>query len=71
MEGAIDDRVVEGEFAVGAYLPVDHVCGFRDDHRGRDKWPVVGFQQGAAGLVVVVVSVRRRDEDTGINDEHV
>ena len=41
------------------------------DDRGRDEWPIVGFQQGSAGYVVVVVSVRGRDEDTGINDEHV
>ncbi len=38
-QGLVDDRLVQADLAVGADLPVDDVCGFSDDHRGRDEWP--------------------------------
>jgi hypothetical protein len=68
MQGAVDDGIVESEFSGGSDLPVDHVCGLSDDHRGRDERPVVGFEEDAAGLVVIVVSIRSCDKDTAIND---
>ncbi len=66
-ELACRDRFEEGSLDVGAFL---YQPAHLDDDRGGDQQRTFGrFQQGGVASVMVVGSVDRRDDRTGVEQE--
>lgn len=68
---AVDDGRLQAGFRFGAKLPVDQVSGLRDDHGRGDQGTLVTLQQRPASRMVLVGTIGRRDQRSGIDDQHL